>query len=88
MGVVLACLASEGAGSACGRAAAWRHSAATVTIVAKMTHRYYRRRLTGSTGEPNKQKSDILFGHLNRSKKSIKIQGGSQQNKEASHNFI
>ena len=31
--------------------AAWRHSAATVATVEKMTHRYYRRSMTGSTGQ-------------------------------------
>ena len=47
MGVVLACLAFEGAGSACGRAA-WRHSARTVAT-GKKPGRYFRLSPVGPT---------------------------------------
>ena len=37
--------------------------------------------------KPTKPELAILFGHLNRSKNSIKFQGGSQLIKEAPHDF-
>ena len=55
---------AEGAGA--------RHGDSARTVATgTTTRRYYRHSLTGSTGEPNKQKSAILFGRLNRSKKNL-----------------
>ena len=77
VGVVLACLASEGAGSAWGERGVGGMAPvlATVATVEKTTHRYYRRRLTGSTGEPKKIEKCYFIWALEQPQKFYKNLG-------------
>ena len=69
--VVVVLFSSRGHGSV-RRRAAWRHSAANVATVAKMTHRYYRRSMTGSTGQSIKTEVCYFIWALKQPQKFYK----------------